>query len=129
MKLRTKITAIAALVILLAAAVGDSAIWMICRRVLLREAKQTALREITVLQTDLERLQTQGKARQLLRRKDKQLALKASRKLKEKGLRQRLVLKGAQKLLRRHLQKARHQKKKLPVKMQSSLLIQLQDIS
>ena len=60
MKLRTKITAIAALVILLAAAVGDAAIWMICRRVLLREAKQTALREITVLQTDLERLQTQN---------------------------------------------------------------------
>lgn len=51
MKLRTRITMIAALVILLAAAVSDGIIWGICRRALMNETEQTALREIAVLQS------------------------------------------------------------------------------
>lgn len=50
MKLRTKITAIAALVILLAAAVSDSVIWMICRRAMIGEAEQTVCGEMVMLQ-------------------------------------------------------------------------------
>lgn len=56
-KLRTRITLIAWLVILLAAALSDSIIWMICRRALMNEAEQTALRQITVLQSDVQLFQ------------------------------------------------------------------------
>lgn len=55
MKLRTRITAIAALIILLVTAISDGVIWMICRSVLMHEAEQTALRQMTELQSDLER--------------------------------------------------------------------------
>lgn len=51
MKLRTKITAIAALVILIAAAVSDSVIWMICRRALIGEAEQTVYGQMILLQS------------------------------------------------------------------------------
>ena len=60
MKLRTKITAVAALVILIAAAVSDGVIWGICRRALTREAEQTALRQMAELQADLERRKMQN---------------------------------------------------------------------
>ena len=60
MKLRTRITAVAALVILLASAVSDGVIWMICRRALMNEAQQTALREIAVLNADFERFAMQN---------------------------------------------------------------------
>ena len=60
MKLRTKITAVAALVILIAAAVSDGVIWGICRRSLTREAEQTALRQTAELQADLERRKMQN---------------------------------------------------------------------
>ncbi len=60
MKLRTRITAIATLIILLAAAISDGAIWMICRRAFRSEAEQTALRQMAALQSDLERLQMQN---------------------------------------------------------------------
>lgn len=60
MKLRTKITAITAFAILLAAAVSDGVIWGLCRRALMREAEQTALRQTAVLQADLERQQSQN---------------------------------------------------------------------
>ncbi|MBR5361983.1 MAG: HAMP domain-containing histidine kinase [Oscillospiraceae bacterium] len=52
MKLRTRITLIAALVILFAAAVSDSIIWGICRRTLMREAEQTVYAKMLSLQTD-----------------------------------------------------------------------------
>lgn len=52
MKLRTKITLIAALVILIAAAVSDGIIWYICRRTLMHEAEQTVYTKILSLQTD-----------------------------------------------------------------------------
>lgn len=57
MKLRTRITAIAALIILLVTAISDGVIWMICRHVLMDEAEQTALRQMTELQSDLVRQQ------------------------------------------------------------------------
>ena len=53
MKLRTKITAAAALVILLAAAVSDAVIWMICRRALIGEAEQTVCGQMMMLQSEL----------------------------------------------------------------------------
>ena len=52
MKLRTKITLIAALVILIAAAVSDGIIWFICRRTLMHEAEQTVYTKMLSLQTD-----------------------------------------------------------------------------
>lgn len=52
MKLRTKITLIAALVILIAAAVSDGIIWYICRRTLMHEAEQTVYTQMLSLQTD-----------------------------------------------------------------------------
>ena len=55
MKLRTKITLIAAAVILLAAAVSDGIIWMICRRTLLQEAEQNVIHRLAVQSAELER--------------------------------------------------------------------------
>ena len=52
MKLHTRITMIAALVILIAAAVSDSIIWGICRRTLMHEAEQTVYAKMLSLQTD-----------------------------------------------------------------------------
>ena len=49
--LRTKITVIAALVILLAAAVSDGVIWGICRRALMGEAEQTVCGQMMLLQS------------------------------------------------------------------------------
>ena len=50
--LRTKITAAAALVILLAAAVSDGIIWGICRRVLMKDAEQTVTGQMMLLRAD-----------------------------------------------------------------------------
>ncbi|MBR3043324.1 MAG: HAMP domain-containing protein, partial [Oscillospiraceae bacterium] len=61
MKLRTKITAIAALVILLAAAVSDSVIWMICRRSMIGEAEQTVCGQMVMLQSKYAEYQTKYK--------------------------------------------------------------------
>ena len=61
MKLRTRITAIAVIVILLAAAVSDGMIWMICRSALLRETEQSALQKIFLLHADYQSLQRQTK--------------------------------------------------------------------
>lgn len=70
MKLRTRITLIAGLVILLAAAVSDGIIWMICRRALINEAEQTALRQISVLQADVQLFQMRSETP----RTDKEIA-------------------------------------------------------
>ena len=61
MKLRTKITVIAALVILLAAAVSDGVIWMFCRRALMGEAQQTVCGEMMLLQSKYAEYQTHYK--------------------------------------------------------------------
>ncbi len=58
MKLRTKITAIAALVILLAAAVSDAVIWCICRRSMRSEAEQTVCGQMFILQSKYAAYQT-----------------------------------------------------------------------
>ncbi len=54
MKLRTKISMIAAAVILAAAAVSDGIIWTICRRMLIREADQNACRRVVEISAALE---------------------------------------------------------------------------
>lgn len=61
-KLRTRITLIAGLVILLAAAVSDGIIWMICRRALMSEAEQTALRQMAMLKSDVQLFQMRSDA-------------------------------------------------------------------
>ncbi len=61
MKLRTKITAAAALVILIAAAVSDGVIWSICRRSMLGEAEQTVFGEMVMLQAKYAEYQTNYK--------------------------------------------------------------------
>lgn len=54
MKLRTKISLIAAAVILIAAAVSDGIIWTICRRMLMRETDQNAYRRAVEISAALE---------------------------------------------------------------------------
>lgn len=61
MKLRTKITAAAAAVIVLTAAVSDAIIWMICRQSLMQEAEQTAYRNLSMLHADLEMMRLYAK--------------------------------------------------------------------
>ncbi len=70
MKLRTKITAVAALVILIAAAISDGVIWSICRRSMLGEAKQTLFGQTVMLQSKYEEFQMhyQGTLRDAERR-------------------------------------------------------------